>query len=109
MQAAAIFIFPVVGIRRKELADQITVTGVYFHSIHSGFACQMNCLSERFCHRCDFGRFHSPDKSGGIDIETAGCGDRPASADIFVGHVPAMSKLYGGGRSFFVDGISDTF
>ena len=109
LQATAIFVFPMIGIGRKKLADQIAVTGMYFHCIHSGFARQMNCLSERFCHSCDFGRFHSTDKGRGIDIETAGCGDRPAPADVFVRHVSAMSELYGGGRPFFVDGIGDAF
>ena len=109
LQATAIFVFSMIGIGRKKLADQIAVTGMYFHCIHSGFARQMNCLSERFCHSCDFGRFHSTDKGRGIDIETAGCGDRPAPADVFVRHVSAMSELYGGSRPFFVDGIGDAF
>ena len=47
LQATAIFVFPMIGIGRKKLADQIAVTGMYFHCIHSGFARQMNCLSEQ--------------------------------------------------------------
>ena len=69
-EASAIFVFPVVGVRGKELADQVTVSGMYFYGIHSGFACQVDSLSEGFRHGHDFGLFHPPDKSGRVEVES---------------------------------------
>ena len=70
LQRSSVFIFPVIGIRRQKLTDQIAVSRMYLDGIKTGFASQADSTPVSFCHLRQLFAFHPPHPSRRINIET---------------------------------------
>ena len=53
-QTSAEFVFPVIGVRREELADEVAVSGMDFYGIETGFTGQTDGVAVGTCHRGEF-------------------------------------------------------
>ena len=68
-ERTAIFIFPMIGVGRQELTNQIAVPRMYFNGVKSGFPRQIDCISIRFRHFRQLLFFHSTHKRRRIEVE----------------------------------------
>ena len=109
LQAAAETVVAVIGVRREELADEITVAGMDFHAVETCLPGELHGVTEILHQREDFLFAQFPDESRGIEVEAAGGTHGHASAGAAMCHIAAMAQLDGRLRAFGVDGVRDLF
>jgi len=68
LKASSIFVFPVVGIRGKELADQITIARHDLDSVHTCLTCQSYGLTVGTSHGSDLGLSHTSYDRGRVEV-----------------------------------------
>ena len=81
VQASSELILAVVGVRREELGNEISVSGMDLNGVETCLYGQPDCISESFCDLVYLLMVHPMHESGGVQIETAGGSLRPAAAD----------------------------
>ena len=99
----------VVGVGRKELGNQVTVSGVNLHGIEPGLHSQPHCVSIGFHHLVYVLLVHLSVESGGVEVESAARSYRHLSAGSPVSHISAVSELYARLGPFSVHCISQLF
>ena len=92
-------------IGRKELADEITVTGVHFDAVKTGAATKVNCFAEIFHNLVDVLDGHLARESWRIKVEAPRRGERFLTAGGTVRHVAAVPDLDGSLRTLCMDSI----
>ena len=70
LEQAAVVVFPVIGVGRQELADQISVSGVYLDGVEAGFPCQVDSPSVGSGHLRQLFSLHATHECRRIEIET---------------------------------------
>ena len=95
VKAASELIMAMIGIRRKELADKISVSGMYFHTVKSGFTRKIHRISKIIHQRVNLITAQRPYESRRIKIESGRRTHRHTPASGTVGHIAAMPKLDG--------------
>ena len=107
VERASVFVMAVVGIRREELADEVTVSGVNLDGVESCIASVVDRVAEGPGHRLDFVLVHTPHKGGRIEVESGRGRDGNLACRAAVRHVAAVAQLNGGLGPFGMNGVGD--
>ena len=104
-QRPAVLVFPVVGVGREELRDQVAVPGMYLHRVEPRVVRGVDGLPEIPCHLRDLVLAHTPHGGVGIEVEPRRRADRDLPGGRQMGHVAAVPDLDAGRRAFAVYGV----
>ncbi len=93
LQRASELVFPMVGGRGQELADEITMPCMNLYRIKSGLPCQIHRTSISTRHLRQLIGTQSAHKGRRVKIETGRCADGHTTANALMGHVATVSQL----------------
>ena len=109
VEASAVTVVAMIGVGRKELRDEVAVSGVNLHRVKAGLHREPDSVAVGLDDEIYVLLLHLPVEGGGVEVKPVDCADRGLAAGAPVGHVSAVAELDAGLRAFSMNRVGEPF